>query len=379
MPRRRSTFGHVEYRGRGVWRVRWVETRMGVRARRSETVHGTRREAERRLAEIRASLDDDGRGGRALVRRCTIAEAWEAWTLPRMERRLAEGRMAQNTYKCRLSKWRRYVGPRWGAVRCDEVRALDIQEWLPTMTAKPAADSLALLRQVLDDCMLYEQVGHNVARRAFEMPTRQASRKDGAYTLAELATIAGAARGMSTEGAMLASMFGSARTGEALGIRLDDVSEAHAHGLTLAVLEVRRQVTDGGGVAEALKTEQSRRALVIPPPWSARVLEIAAEGRAAGREWLSEDGIGMPLPQPVLVREWREACASAGLEPKAPRAARRSWETYMRWEMGVRPDLVEAMMGHKLPGVTGAHYDKPTAEAFVETVAQAFAEHPFES
>lgn len=49
----------------------------------------------------------------------------------------------------------------------------------------------------------------------------------------------------------------------------------------------------------------------------------------------------------------------------------------MRWTMGVSPDRVERMMGHALPGVTGAHYDKPNADMFVETVAEAFARRPF--
>ena len=49
----------------------------------------------------------------------------------------------------------------------------------------------------------------------------------------------------------------------------------------------------------------------------------------------------------------------------------------MRWTMGVAPDRVERMMGHAIPGVTGTHYDKPSAEQFVETVAEAFARRPF--
>lgn len=55
MPRRkRSTFGTVErLGGRDHWNLKWWETRDGVHARRSMVVWGTRREAERKLAEIR--------------------------------------------------------------------------------------------------------------------------------------------------------------------------------------------------------------------------------------------------------------------------------------------------------------------------------------
>ena len=45
--------------------------------------------------------------------------------------------------------------------------------------------------------------------------------------------------------------------------------------------------------------------------------------------------------------------------------------------MGVDRSKVEQMMGHALPGVTGEHYDKPTATMFVDTVAVAFSCKPF--
>lgn len=383
MPRRkRSTFGTIErLSGRDHWNLKWWETRDGAHRRRSCVVWGTRREAERRLAEIRIGLDETDHGpNRMLARRVTVGEAYERWWLPEARERLEGGRLAKKTFSQMQTSWRLRVS-KWAGTPCRDVRPLDVQAWLEPMTKKPAADALALLRQILDRAQLYEVVAENVARRPYAMPQRHANRKDGAYGLAELDAIARAARGSVTEPAMLLAMFGSARTGESLGVRLVECRVAESHGLSLFVADVVRQVESDASLSEdgKLKNPQSVRPLVIPPPWADRLAALASQRREAGDVWLCDDGCGRPCSQNLLRREWREAVSRAGVEPRQFRAARRSWETYMRWDMGVSPDKVERMMGHAIPGVTGAHYDKPTAEMFVSTVGEAFARRPFVS
>ncbi len=378
MPRKmRSSFGCVQRLDRNRYRLRWWADTPGGRRRKTEIVRGTRREAERRMAEIRAGLDENRR--HRLRHVPTVAEAFEQWWLPDADEKLADGRLAQNTYKCRMSKWRRYLRPRWGEVKANEIDPLEVQEWLATMTKKPAADSLALLRQILDLCLIYGVVEDNVARRPYRMPQAQQSRADGAYTLAELDRIAQAAEGSPCEAAMIVSMFGGARTGEALGIKLDEVERDEYEGLPLTVARCVRQVYADGTVSAdgALKTPQSVRALVVPPPWGDRLWELAERARAAGEARLTDNGVGSPIRQTAYVSEWRRAVEKAGVPVKQPRAARRSWETFMRWDMEVDPSKLEQMMGHALPGVTGAHYDKPTARMFVQAVGKAFKARPF--
>lgn len=84
MPRRqRSTWGSIARLGRDRYRLRWWEDVDGDYARRSEVVRGSRRAAERRLAEIRASLDETAPHGRPRARRrLTVGEAYERWWLP---------------------------------------------------------------------------------------------------------------------------------------------------------------------------------------------------------------------------------------------------------------------------------------------------------
>lgn len=374
MPRGvRSDWGSVTEVERGRrYRLRyWAETPEGYR-RVSETVRGTRRQATDLLAQRRVEHSADAP--------CpTVRYAYERWWLPRAEGRLASGDLARSTFDNYATRWRRDVGPRFGDVPCDGVRPIDVQRWLDPMTQKPAVDSLALLRQVLDLAATYDVVGENVARRRYAMPRRHEDRKDGAYALAELDAIARAARGMRSEAAVILMCFGSCRTGESLGVRPSEVAPARSHGLVLATARIVRQVNSDASLSPdgVLKNPQSVRTVVVPPPWAARLLVLAGEAAARGDAWLCDDGCHRPLSQNRMRAEWSAAVAAAGLPARQPRAARRSWETYMRWDMRVERSMVEQMMGHALPGVTGAHYDRPDAARFVDVVAEAFAARPF--
>lgn len=374
MPRGvRSDWGSVTEVERGRrYRLRyWAETPEGYR-RVSETVRGTRRHATDVLAQRRVEHSADAP--------CpTVGYAYEHWWLPRARGRLEAGELARNTFDNYATRWRRDVGPRFGGVPCDGVRPIDIQRWLDPMTQKPAVDSLALLRQVLDLAATYDVVGENVARRRYAMPRRHEDRRDGAYALAELDAIARAARGMRSEAAVILMCFGSCRTGESLGVRPSEVSAARSHGLVLATARIVRQVNSDASLSPdgVLKNPQSVRTVVVPPPWAGRLLELARDASARGDAWLCDDGAHRPLGQNRLRSEWSAAVAAAGLPARQPRSARRSWETFMRWDMRVERSMVEQMMGHALPGVTGAHYDRPDAARFVDVVAEAFAARPF--
>lgn len=380
MPRKRSTWGCVTRLGRDRYRLRWWELERGEYARRSEVVHGTRREAERRLAEIRGGLDETERGPRRVGRRVTVGQAWERWLLPKLEREVEDGRRARQTLRQLESAWRRHVAPRWADVRVDDVAPLDVQEWLLGMTRMPATAALGLLRRTLDLAQLYGHVQANVARNRYEMPQAQASRPEGAYTAAQLAEIARAARGTLCEPAVLLCAFGSCRTGEALGVACGDVSFVRERGHVVAVAEVRRQVRSDGTVSDTLKNRWSRRPVVVPEPWSLRLMELVSERLTAGEEWLSDDGLGRPRTQYVTLRSWSALFAEGGplghLTDLRMRALRRSWETYVRWDLGVAPERVEKMMGHVGHGVTGRHYDRPDARQFVDTILDALEAHP---
>ena len=52
---------------------------------------------------------------------------------------------------------------------------------------------------------------------------------------------------------------------------------------------------------------------------------------------------------------------------------RNSWRTFAQLEWGIGSDTLELLMGHKLPGTTGAHYMRPKGDTLARRFAEEFA------
>ena len=51
---------------------------------------------------------------------------------------------------------------------------------------------------------------------------------------------------------------------------------------------------------------------------------------------------------------------------------RNSWRTFAQYEWGVGYSTLELLMGHKIPGVTGQHYLRPSTEQLAEDFAASY-------
>ncbi len=84
--------GHITQRGKGVWLIRIELSRdpqTGGRRQRAETIHGTKREAETRLAQM---LIDVGQGCHVDAERMTVAQYLDQWLVT------VEGEIRANTH-----------------------------------------------------------------------------------------------------------------------------------------------------------------------------------------------------------------------------------------------------------------------------------------
>jgi integrase len=278
------------------------------------------------------------------------------------------GELAKSTYDNYRSRWNRHVCPAFGDVPVTDITPLAIQGWVLDLTKAMGSMSLALMSQVLDLCVRYGVLESNPAANRFRMPRRQErGRARDVWDVESMGAALSAAKGSLAYLPAVLCGVASCRVGESLGARVDlgEVREARCEGMTLAVVDVVRQVGRDGHVSEALKTKQSRRPVVVPEPWSLDVL--AEEG-----PWLC-GGVFGPLSQWVVNRSWESALKDAGVPPIPMANLRSSWRTYMRWELGVPEDMLEKMMGHAGRGVGERHYDRPEEDAFVRAVASAWA------
>jgi len=356
---KRAAWASLAQVGPQTWRIRfWSEGPDGYK-RRSRTVRGTRKDAERIRSELMLAHSDDAP--------CpTVGDVWERWALPDLGRMVEDGDLAPLTKRAHETAWRLHVAPCWEGVPCDQVRPLHVQQWISGLGYSQAQTACSTLSRVMDYAVRFEIVGHNPMREHYLMPSKSTvARADkGVWSLSELWPLWDSVRGEWWEPAFILAAFGGCRLGESMAPLAGDVERREVEGVTLAVVRVAGQVAASGTEVVPPKTASSVRPVVIAGRPAERLCELAA---VLPPDWpLSHDGMGGHQRQSRLKEAWRRRGMAHPF-----RNLRNSWQTWMRWELKVEPHFIEAMMGHKLPGVTGAHYDRPTADMFCDVMVRA--------
>ena len=376
MPRRkkahRAAWASITQVDESTWRIRyWANGPDGYR-RRSKTIRGTRKDAERARSELMLAHSEDAP--------CpTVGEAWSTWYEPDLVRSVEAGERSPQTLAQYRSYWQRHVAPRWWSVPCDSLRPLEVQQWLSALGYTQAASSRQLLRGIMDYAVRYGFAPSNPMAERYVMPPKSSvkGRDRGVWSMDELGEVWRVVHGKWYEPAFLLAGFGGLRVGESMGVMGSDVSAVETCGQTVAVVRVERQVANRGVVTDALKNEQSKRIVAIPGRAGTRLLEMAS----AEQGFLTNDGLGGFVTQKRLSGAWeREVVPSLPAGMGHPfKNCRNSWQTNMRWSLRLPPWLIEPMMGHIGEGVTGRHYDRPNVQMFAEAVAEAYSEHPFDA
>lgn len=346
--------------------LRWVENTPEGRKRRSRTFRGTYREADLELSRLQVEHADSG--DRPVP---TVGKAYEMWLAPWVDRSVEGGKMKEGTRQMYLRSWSRSIAPRWEGVPLDSIQPADVQEWLLGLPFGSARHAVVVFRKLLDFAVMYEVVDGNKLRIPYEMPAKARERSHDVYSLAEAEEVLGRIAGSPVEAPYILACFGSARTGESLGVRASEVGRAESHGIVCAVVPIVRRMAGDGDLPLPdgdLKNRQSERTLVIPEPYGTRLLEIAGERIDSGVEWLADRGDGLPMNRGALRRFWRQVPGSIPFSN-----LRNSWRTLAQYEWGVDGDTLELLMGHVIQTVTGRHYLRPSVDDLVEAVASAVA------
>ena len=374
MPRKRrqtrAAWASIAQVDEGRYRIRyWGKGAGGTYRRMSRTVRGSRMDAERVRSELMLEHSEDAP--------CpTVQQAWERWVLPDLERRVEGEDISVRTMTAYRRAWDADVSPRWGAVQCDAVRPLDVQQWLLELGLSQAKRALQILTLVLDYAVRYELTDHNSARERYIMPSKATVRQrdKGVWTLDELGEVWRVVRSDARwmEPAFLIAAFGGARVSESVGVLAGEVERMDIDGVPLALIPIVRQVTKETGVSDRLKTEGSRRTAIVPGRAALALLDAAA---ALPADWpLTHDGAGGWTSRDRLNRAWRNDVLPALPEDQRHifQNLRNSWQTNCRWTLGMAPYYVEALMGHAGKGVTNKYYDRPSIEMMERAVANAW-------
>lgn len=368
MPRRkRSTWGSVQKLRPGVYRLRWWDDTSEGRKRLSEVFHGTRKQADRRLAEIRVAVKE--------VATPTVDHLWQRYVLPRYRADVDTGKMADQTVIVYESFYRNHVRPRWGAVPVGALRPLDLQDWLLTMRHHQGLKALLLLRAVTDKAEMLGILDHDPLTRHFDLnPAERKERK--VPNLKELAEIWDICRGLWVEPAFLLCAHSGLRVGEAAAVKIADIewrtSMVDGAEEVDAVYPVEWQVTQTGKLRPP-KTQAGVRMAALASPWAERLHEIV-QGLRPDAVWLMDDGASEPTDLPVRRRiqdAWKAAMKGTAWSRLTLQQLRPAWQTYMHWELGVPQDLISPLMGHTKVSTTQVNYDRPGGEQLVAVALQA--------
>lgn len=341
----------------------WANTGDGKGYRRHcVTVRGSRRHGDEILRDLWKRYSDQ-------CPSATMGRAYEQWWLPEAERRLEAGELAQNTMNLYLSTWRNHIAPRWQDECIDDIKQADVQEWLLSLSRWSAATAKSLASMIVRRAEMMERARKNPFERSYAMPTKIEKRPKAVWTLEQVSKAAEAAKGTNLYVPLVLCGLGSCRMGEGCAARASEVSLTDEHGMKVARVPIVRQLLKTG-LSDTLKNKQSNRTVCIPEPWSLEIWDIAQKNLSQGLPWLNDNGDGEPVSRSAVTSQWSRFKVD-GQERITMQNLRNSWETYMRWELGVAPDLIDAMMGHAGKSIRTQHYDRPAPDVFAETCALA--------
>ena len=373
--KKRAAWGSLTQVDASTWRIRyWAEGPDGYR-RCSKTVRGTRLDAEKVRAELMLLHGDDAP--------CpTVGEVWEKFVVPETQNRVNDGDLSPRTQDAYRRSWHADVETRWRDVPCDQVKPLQVQQWLSQLTYSQAKRAVQVMSITFVHAVRYGLCERNPMREKYLMPSKSTvKRRDtGVWTLDELGEVWKAVRRGAAwmEPAFIIAAFGGARVSESMGVLAGEVELVDCDGVTVALIPIVRQLTKGEGVSDRLKTERSRRVAIVPGRAALRIASIAET--LPNDCPLTNDGMRRYSTRDRLNRAWNRDVLP--LLPEDQRhlfqSLRNSWQTNCRWTLEMPPQYVEPLMGHVGQGVTGQHYDRPRVLMLAGAVADAYRKHPYD-
>lgn len=368
--------GSIQKRGQGVWRISLEldrDPQTGRRRRRWETFHGTKRDAEARLAQL---IHEYETGVAVDPNRLTVAEWLGQWLAQR------KPHLRPTTFERYWASVERYLIPALGHLPLQGMRPAHVQ----AMYARWLADGLApatvashhrVLGRALGDAVRLQLLGRAVTQ-AVEVPS-VASRSltvDDDLVRRVLDAITAQPQPWRAAGMLVA--YTGMRRGELCGLRWHDVDLTAG---TVAIRRTRTTTYSGTVVEGATKTRASERVVPVPGlavdvlrEWRRLQLE---ERMAAGSGWAGEEWVltidGRPARPDAVTRWWLMTSKRAGVRLRL-HDLRHLAATLMA-QHGVPPRVIAEVLGHARASFTLDVYagapDIEALRAATETLARA--------
>ena len=172
--------GSLKRRYKGSWSIildlgYQTDPDTGRRKRRQKwiTVRGTKRDTERRLAEL---VNDTNKGTFVEPSKVTIGEWLDMW----LEKAIRPPRRTLRAYETYKSAIARHLKPSLGAIRLQDLRALDVERYHADLGLAPATGEKhhAILNSALKAAVRADLLHRNVATLAVNKPRAPQGHED---------------------------------------------------------------------------------------------------------------------------------------------------------------------------------------------------------
>jgi integrase len=347
--------GHIRQRTKGSWEITidaGKDPATGRRLRHFETVKGTKKGAQRRLAELLVSIEQ---GGYVRPQHLTLGEWLERWlasyAILHTSPRTAEG------YQIII---RRHLVPSLGRVFLSQLQPQHIQEYYTHATSKGLSNRsilhhYRLLHKVLNDAVKQGLIARNIAD-AID-PPRAVSKEMTTLTSDEIASFLKAAEETPFHALFYTKIYTGLRRSEVLGLTWGNID------LDLCTLSVTQALHRPSGRSYVLRSPKSRagrRRIDLPPSLTLVLRQYRVEQEnqrdMLGKALTDDDFVfahpnGTPWDPSTITHAFQRIIRNAALPHVRLHDLRHTHATLML-KAGVHPKIVSERLGHSNIGIT---------------------------
>jgi len=354
--------GHVYQRAKGSWTIVYdlpADMASGKRRQKSQTVKGTKRDAERTLREVLLSLEQ---GAYVKPNKISLGEWLRRWLKDYVSMNTTD--RTQESY---TSIVERHLIPSLGKVILTDLQAVHIQSYYADKLSKGRADgkgglsarSIVYHHRILSNSLDYAVKMGVVVRNMVKLvqPPRVAKVTMNTLSPEEVTRFLDAARETDYYVYFATLLYTGLRRGELLALRWRNLDFESA---TLTVVETAYKLGNGSYVIKEPKTPQSRRTVTLPHS----LVELFKVYRAdqellriqLGVSLEADDFVfirpdGSPINPNAVTLAFKRITKKAMLRSVRIHDLRHTHATLML-KAGVHPKVVSERLGHANIGIT---------------------------
>lgn len=345
--------GHIKQRSKGSWSIvldLGRDPSTGKRKQQWVSVKGTKREAEKKLAELQHALHT---GGYVKPTNITVGDFLQQWL-----RDYASTRVRPKTLEGYHQRGKHLIDG-LGGVLLSELKPEHIHRYYrengKTLSAATLIKHHNLLRSALSQAVKWQTIARNVADAVD--PPRARRKEMRALTGPEVHRLLEACEDTPWHPMFHTLTWTGLRRSELLGIRWKDVDLNLA---TLRVVQTLQKLNDGTFIIQEPKTASGRRTIALSPA-SCLVLRAHREKQERNAALLgisvTEDALvfshpdGSPRVPSTLTLAFRRLTRRIGLEGVRLHDLRHTMAS-LYLEQGVNPKTVAERLGHASVTIT---------------------------